>query len=206
MIIVGELEDALTSARTIEDLPTMFPGASLKVLTPNMISGPADVNALRLFIEKEHLDVLYVDQLSLLEDARHGKTDTEQAANISKDLKNLQVMQRVPIISVSQQNRTGTEKEIGADTTQIARSDRIGQDATMVLFIVKEGDIMKLILKKSRDSENDKVLTYHIDLNLGNFVYVPDAKDGIGGKVEPVEDRFEEVPAFKDFVQEEDCF
>jgi len=190
----------------IESLPEMFPNSTLKVLTPKMINGPADVNALRMFIEKEHLDVLYIDQLSLLEDARHGRTDTEQAANISKDLKNLQVMKKIPIIAVSQQNRTGTEKENGVDTTQIARSDRIGQDATMVLFIVKEGDIMKLILKKSRDSENDKVLTYHIDLNLGNFVYVPDAKDGIGGKFEPNEDKFEEVPAFKDFVQEEDCF
>ena len=168
------------------------------------INGPADVNALRLFIEKENLDVLYVDQLSLLEDQRKGKTPVEKMSNISKDLKNLQVMKRIPIISVCQQNRTASEN--GVDTTQIAQSDRIGQDSTMIIFLEKKDDIMKLHLVKSRDSENGKVLTYHIDLNLGKFTYIPDAKDGIGGKHVNVEDRFEEVSYAKEFTTDEDCF
>ena len=167
--------------RYIDTLPDRIKG-SCKVLTPNMISGPADVNALRMFIEKENLDILFVDQLSLLEDARKGKSPVEKASNISKDLKNLQVMKRIPIISVSQQNRTSTDNDQGVDTTQIAQADRIGQDSTMIIFIIKKEDTMKLILKKSRDSENDKVLTYHVDLNKGNFTYLPDEKDGIGGK------------------------
>ena len=171
--------------RYIDNLSTMFKG-SCKVLTPNMISGPADVNALRMFIEKEHLDILFVDQLSLLEDIRKGKTPVEKASNISKDLKNLQVMTRVPIISVSQQNRTTSEN--GVDTTQIAQSDRIGQDSTMIIFIEKKDDTMKLTLVKSRDSENGKVLTYHVDLNKGIFTYVPDEKDGIGGKPNYIEE------------------
>jgi len=187
----------------IDSLPEKFNG-SLKVLTPNMINGPADVNALRLFIEKENLDVLYVDQLSLLEDQRKGKTPVEKMSNISKDLKNLQVMKRIPIISVCQQNRTASEN--GVDTTQIAQSDRIGQDSTMIIFLEKKDDIMKLHLVKSRDSENGKVLTYHIDLNLGKFTYIPDAKDGIGGKPVNVEDRFEEVSYAKEFTTDEDCF
>ena len=174
----------------IDNLSTMFKG-TCKVLTPNMISGPADVNALRMFIEKEHLDILFVDQLSLLEDARKAKTPTEKAANISKDLKNLQVLLRVPIVSVSQQNRTVSEN--GVDTTQIAQSDRIGQDSTMIVFIEKKDDTMKLTLVKSRDSENGKVLTYHVDLNRGVFTYIPSEDDGIGGKSISQQERYVEV-------------
>lgn len=161
--------------RYIEQLPTMISG-SIKVLTPKMINGPADVNSLRVFIEKEKLDVLFVDQLSLLEDRLKGKTPVEKMSNISKDLKNLQVMKRIPIISVCQQNRTKTETG-EQDTTQIAQSDRIGQDSTMIIFLEKKDEIMKLTLGKSRDSVNNKSLTYIVDLNLGIFEYVPNEDD-----------------------------
>lgn len=160
----------------IQQLPTMFSG-SIKVLTPNMINGPADVNALRLFIEKENLDILFVDQLSLLEDQRNGKTPVEKAANISKDMKNLQVLKRVPIVSVSQQNRTKNEGG-GLDTTQIAQSDRIGQDSTCIIFLEKDEDIIKLILVKSRDSVNGKTLSYLVDFNKGDFTFIPEEAGG----------------------------
>ena len=182
-IIHGNVSYQNEYKKYIDELPRMLKG-SIKVLTPKMINGPADVNALRVFIEKEKLDILFVDQLSLLEDQRKGKTPVEKASNISKDLKNLQVMKRIPIISVSQQNRTKAEGDATVDTTQIAQSDRIGQDSTMILFIEKKDDIMKITLVKSRDSENGKVLTYCVDLNLGNFVYIPDENDANYGQTE----------------------
>ena len=179
----GNIEVRNEYENYINNLPNKFKG-TLKVLTPNMINGPANVNALGTFIEKEKLDILFVDQHSLLEDQRKGKSPTEKASNISKDLKNLQVLKRVPIIAVSQQNRTSSEN--GQDTTQIAQSDRIGQDSTVVIFIEKKNEnginIMKLSLVKSRDSENEKVISYQVDLNKGNFTYIPDENDGLGGK------------------------
>ncbi len=187
----------------MDSLPTMFSG-SLKVLTPNMISGPADVNSLKLFIEKEHLDILFVDQLSLLEDQRKGKTPVEKMSNISKDLKILQVMSRIPIISVCQQNRTASEN--GVDTTQIAQSDRIGQDSTMIIFLEKKDDTMKLYLVKSRDSENGKMLTYHVDLNSGNFVYIPSDKDGLSKGSSTSMERVTPPPVIKDIPMDEDYF
>ena len=171
-LIHGNISIQTEYEQFIKQLPTMFTG-SLKVLTPNMINGPADVNALRLFIEKEGLDILFVDQLSLLEDYRHGKTPVEKAANISKDLKNLQVLKRVPIISVSQQNRSKNDGG-GVDTTQIAQSDRIGQDSTCIIFLEKDEDIIKLNLVKSRDSANGKVLSYLVDFNKGDFTFIPE--------------------------------
>ena len=46
---------------------------TIKVLTPAMIDGPAGVTALRAFIEKDKLDMLCVDQHSLLEDDRKAR-------------------------------------------------------------------------------------------------------------------------------------
>ena len=160
--------------RYIEDLPNMFTG-SFKILHPTMINGPAGVSALRAFIEKEKLDILFIDQHSLLEDDRHAKTPVERASNISKDLKNLQVMTRIPIISVSQQNRTTSDN--GVDTTQIAQSDRIGQDSTVILFLEKKDKELTMTLVKSRDSENGKKLKYLVDLNQGYFTYLPDENE-----------------------------
>lgn len=156
----------------IDELPTKFKG-SINVLTPTMIDGPAGVNSLRAFIEKENLDILFIDQHSLLEDDRKARTPVERAANISRDLKNLQVMKKIPIISVSQQNRTTTESG-KVDTTQIAQSDRIGQDSTVVIFLEKKDDIIKLSLVKSRDSDNGRTLSYKVDFNRGIFVYIPE--------------------------------
>ena len=161
----------------IEELPNTFSG-SLKVLTPKMINGPAGVNALRAFIEKENLDILLVDQHSLLEDDRKAKNPVEKAANISRDLKNLQVLKRIPIISVSQMNRTKNEDDSDLiDLVQIAQSDRIGQDSTIVLGISrdkKDKDLMKLQIVKSRDTENGKVLSYIVNWNLGKFTFIPE--------------------------------
>lgn len=162
--------------RYIDSLPTRLKG-SLKVLTPNMINGPAGVSALRAFIEKEHLDILFVDQHSLLEDDRKAKNPVEKAANISRDLKNLQVMKKIPIISASQQNRNSTENGIG--TEHIAQSDRISQDSTIILALEKKDNIMKVHLIKSRDSENGAILKYLVDFNRGMFTYVPDGDEPV---------------------------
>ena len=166
----------------IDSLKTRFSG-SFKVITPQMINGPAGVNALRAFIEKEKLDILFVDQHSLLEDDRKAKNPIEKAANISKDLKLLQVMKKIPIISVSQMNRTKNDSDTDLiDSTQIAQSDRIGQDSTCIIGISrdkKDNNILKLQLVKSRDSENGKILNYQVDFNRGVFTFIPDENSPI---------------------------
>jgi replicative DNA helicase len=155
---------------------------TIKVLTPNDIQGPATVSALRTFIEKENLDILLVDQYSLLEDQYHAKTTHEKVANISKDIKNLQVMSKIPIVSVSQMNRTKND-DGEQDTTQIGLSDRIGQDATTILMLSREityadmektkpvDDKLILNIVKSRDGGAGKLI-YKADFNYGNFIFL----------------------------------
>lgn len=172
-----------------EVLPTIK--GTIKVLTPQMINGAAGVTALRAFIDKEKLDILFIDQHSLLDDDRKAKNPVEKAANISKDLKLLQVIKRIPIISVSQMNRTKNEGDSDLiDSTQIAQSDRIGQDSTVIIGISrdkKDNNLMRMQLVKSRDSENGKILSYHVDLNKGLFQFINEDSDQVS---ESYEDRY----------------
>lgn len=178
-MIRGNLDIHNQYEKYIQDLKDGKVKGTIKVLTPDMISGPAGVTALRAFIEKEKLDMLCIDQHSLLEDDRKAKNPVEKAANISRDLKNLQVMERIPIIAVSQQNRNSTEN--GVDTTHIAQSDRIGQDSTVILNFEQDGKVLTMHILKSRDSVVGKKLQYAIDLDKGVFEYLPATNDANGG-------------------------
>ena len=162
----------------IDGLKNKYKG-SIKVLTPQDIDGPAGVTSLRAFIEKENLDILFVDQHSLLEDDKRGKTPIEKASNISKDLKNLQVLKHIPIIAVSQQNRNNTEEGAVIDVSRIAQADRIGQDSTVVLFFEQKDNVLTMHIAKSRDSVAGKKINYAIDLDKGIFNYIPTENDPI---------------------------
>lgn len=179
--------------RYIDTLSTKYTG-SLKVLTPAMINGVAGVTALRAFVEKEKLDILFVDQHSLLEDDRKARDPVTRAANISKDLKNLQVLKKIPIIAVSQQNREKTDN--GATTANIAQTDRISQDSTILIFLEQKDNVLTLNLAKSRDSETGKQLKYAIDLDKGIFNYIVTDTDGISTKedINNLLEEYEENP------------
>ena len=177
-IIKGNADLQTQYKKYIDELPNKYTG-TIKVLTPEMIDGPAGVTALRAFIEKEELDILCVDQHSLLEDDRHGRSPVEKASNISKDLKNLQVLKKIPILAVSQQNRESTEN--GVNTQHIAQSDRIAQDSTIVIFFEQKDGVLTMHLVKSRDSANMKNLSYAIDLDKGIFQYIPEENNAVAG-------------------------
>ena len=191
-LIHGNVNIRVEYEKYIDSLKNGKIRGDIKVLTPDMISGPAGVTALRAFIEKEKLDMLCIDQHSLLEDDRKARNPIEKAANISRDLKNLQVMERIPIIAVSQQNRNSTED--GVDTTHIAQSDRIGQDSTIIINFDQDGSTLTMNLLKSRDSVVGKKLQYAIDLDKGKFTYIPSSTDAANGagEIEKLKEEFVE--------------
>lgn len=163
----------------------------LYVLTPNQLGRPATVGDLRAFIDKYKLEMLCVDQYSLLEDERKGRTTIDKTSNISRDIKNLQVLTQIPIISVTQQNREKPE-DGNANTANTANSDRISQDATILLALEKKDDILKINIAKSRDGGDGRHLRYIVDLNHGNFTFLPDEKDATdGAKCEDLKNEYE---------------
>lgn len=171
----GKVEVQNEYKNYIDSLGTKYKGC-LKILTPAMINGPAGVTALRAFIEKENLDILCIDQHSLLEDDRKAHNPVEKAANISRDLKNLQVLKHIPIIAVSQQNRASTEN--GTTTANIAQSDRISQDSTIVIFLEQKDGILSLNLVKARDASNNKKINYACDFDKGILQFMPEEMKG----------------------------
>lgn len=182
----------------------------IKVLTPADIAGPATVDALQAFIEKENLDILFVDQYSLLEDNSRAKVAHEKVANISKAIKNLQVLKQIPIIAVTQMNRTKNEDKT-QDTTQIALSDRIGQDATIILMLDKHDAEdpnhpgaykVTINLVKSRDGGDGRKLEYLWNFNTGDYKYISNGNDGVTS-----EEDFEEIEnSYRvDYAVDEGC-
>ena len=174
----------------IENIKQNIPG-TIVILTPAMVGGPVGVGTLRAFVEKEKLDMLCVDQHSLLSDDRGAKNNIERAANISTDLKLLQTLTGIPIITVSQQNREKVE-ENGADTRNVSQSDKIGQDSTIVIALDKKDNVLTLNLIKTRDGGEGNHLRYLINLDKGSFIFLPDEEDATkGSKCEDLKNEFE---------------
>lgn len=183
--------------RFLESLSTKIKG-HIRVLTPEMIGGLAGTTELRGFIEKDDLDMLCVDQHSLLVDDKHAKNPVERASNISRDLKTLQVLKKIPIIAVSQQNRQSMED--GINLTHISQSDRIGQDSTIVLALEKKEDVLIVNLLKSRNSENSAQFKYAVDFDKGIFEYINIENDGLKGF------KSKELKSEFDYDEEESVF
>ena len=83
------------------------------------------------------------------------------------------------------------------DTTQLAMSDRFAQDATFIVAIAKnnkDDTILELQLIKSRDSVVGAKLQYKVNLNLGEFIYIPNSKDNVTSEEElqQLENRYSE--------------
>ena len=174
----------------LERMSKDIPG-KIKVITPKAVNGIMGVNALRAFVEKEKIDILCIDQHSLLEDDRNAKDVVVRAANISKDLKRLQVLKRIPIVAVSQANRAVAENgTMGLEN--IAQADRIGQDSTVVIGLEQKDGVLSLHLLKSRDSERGNVLKYALDFDKGGYTFIPNETDGMSdNRYEEVRDRYE---------------
>lgn len=154
---------------------------SFKVLTPNGAGGKVTVDTLAAFIEKENLEILFIDQYSLLEDTSKARTSFERVGNIAKEIKQLQVKYQIPIIAVSQMNRTKNE-DGSQDTTQIGLSDMIPQYATVLLMLDRDkNDKKKLTINivKARDGGDGNKLDYIVDWNQGTFKYIPSENDGV---------------------------
>ena len=179
-IIHGNSELMNSYKAFLDSIESRFTG-TLKVITPKMIKHAATVTDLEAFIEKEKLDILFIDQHSLMEDQRRAKDPVTRAANISKDLKNLQVLKRIPIITVSQQNRNMVDDDSVIDVSHIAQADRIGQDSTVVVFLEQKNHVLTMHLAKSRDNGAGVKLKYAIDLDKGIFQFIPNEDDALNG-------------------------
>lgn len=171
---------------------------SILVVTPEMLDGNATVTKLRSFIERSNLDMLCIDQYSLMDDERKGKVGFEAFSNIAKDLKKLQVMKHIPILAVSQLTREEAEK--GLTIENVAGSYDIMRYATTALLLEqkdKEDQKVKrlvITIGKARDSKAGSKLTYLWDINYGRFTFVPTENDATqGSHIEELKEEYGDI-------------
>lgn len=154
----------------------------VKVMTLEDIpDGNCTVDVLKTFVEKEKLDILFVDQYDLMEDTHKTHAEHEHVAHIAKDMKKLQQLKKIPIISVCQMTRQKNE-DGSQDTTQLAGSDKISRYATSIIALEqkqREDKRIELTLNiiKARDGGDHNKFIYTTNFNTGNFEYVTVATD-----------------------------
>lgn len=186
--IQNEYEEAL------KNLPKNIKG-KLFIRTPDMFSGPVTVSQLKLFIEEDKLDIIFIDQYSLLYDERGAKDITSRFANLSVDIKNLQTLKKLPIVIVNQLGRGANQDGKDTDLRDLSGSDRIGQDASIVISIErkKEEKLTILYIIKNRDGEDGGKFTYYHDIDKGYFRYIPTENDANKGQqVEYIKEEYQE--------------
>lgn len=151
------------------------------VTTPKDFNGMATVSKLRMFVEKNNLDILGVDQLSLMLDERASRGEQERIklGHISADLYLLSCELKIPIIALVQANREAAKKGNVDDNTapqleDIRESDDIAHNSSRVISMrqTKAGLLLNVI--KNRGGRNGDKLLYHWDIDTGYFHYASD--------------------------------
>jgi len=179
---------AITAGRQVEGLDELAAkydqyAGNLFILTPAMIGGNATPKKLREFVRSYDLDVLIIDQLSLVspDPSTGGKSEWEQRGAVSFGIASLINELKKPVIAVSQQNREAAKQE--ADLANLAGSDRFGQDATLVLDLSRSGEdknVLKVrVLKARKFRQPTEAWEFDWQIDEGIFTHRTNAMDGV---------------------------
>lgn len=131
------------------------------------------VNELEAFFEANNLDILGVDQISLLNDQRKGKDKREKFTNIAEDLFLLSEKLQKPILAVGQANRDAVKSKKKEEETpelhEIAESDGLPQNSTRCISMKVVNKVLRISIKKNRYGRNNVDVLMLWETNLGIF-------------------------------------
>lgn len=162
----------------------------VRIVTQKEFGGKPTVAKLENFIVKEKLDILFIDQLSLLKDQRKSRDRRLSYENICTDLLELTMRYEIPIVCAVQANRM-TSQQMSEEPydlprlENIAESDAIGQIATKVLSMCQhEG---RLIIKcvKNRNLGLGEKAVYDWQIDKGIFEFNEDGTSQAQGNTPP---------------------
>lgn len=90
-------------------------------------------------VEQYKPAVMFIDGIYLLSDARSKKStvDWQRVTNISRDIREMILYTKTPVIGTMQANRSASKHQDG-DMAEIAYADAVGQDATMAMRVINE--------------------------------------------------------------------
>lgn len=124
-------------------------------------------------VAKEHnVDLIILDQLSLLDDEKSTDNKTVRYSNISQDIKLAGVEMQIPWITVAQANREAEKDKKTRENAPLLHhveySDALVQDATRVISLKYAEGILTLSLKKNRfgGKNVDVMMKWDIDKGI----------------------------------------
>jgi hypothetical protein len=88
-------------------------------------------------IEHYKPHVVFVDGMYLMSDVNGARKMNERVANISRAMRQIILRNNIPVIATVQANRDAAKNE-DANTEEVAFSDSLGQDCTMLVRVVNE--------------------------------------------------------------------
>jgi hypothetical protein len=100
-------------------------------------AGGDTVPWLRAKAEKFKPDYIFVDGMYLMSDVRKSRKENERVKSISRDLSDLRLDLKIPIIVTIQANRDAAKNQ-DANLDEIAFSDALSQDATCIMRVINE--------------------------------------------------------------------
>lgn len=143
--------------------------SSLEPLIVETATGVSNVSAK---IEQYQPDIVFIDGAYLMEDDQGAKEDWLRVAHITRDLKALAKLKKLPICINTQADST-TSKKTGPELENIGFSKAIGHDSDVVLGLLRDEEMiedreMKVKVLKQREGTLGNVLL-NWDFTTMNF-------------------------------------
>jgi replicative DNA helicase len=130
---------------------------------------PSEVRARARRLKREHPDLglIVVDYLQLMQVPGSNENRTTEISNISRSLKSLARELNVPVIALSQLNRSVEQRPDKVPMmSDLRESGAIEQDADLILFIYRDEVYNK---ETERKNEADIIIAKHRNGELGKF-------------------------------------
>lgn len=146
----------------------------LYTVTPQDFGGYPTVSKLGSFVERYDLDMLVIDQISLLADSYHTNSRYDSYTNLSKEIKSLQTMRKIPVLTVVQLNRGASSKDVvDPGTEHISGSNRIVEDATLAISVKQpQLETLELRIMKCRTAAAGTKLTYKWNIDKFDLEFI----------------------------------
>ena len=173
-----DVEGYLDYINNLSGLPGCF-----IIVTQEQFGGRPTVQQLRNFIEENQLDILGIDQLSLMSDGRASRNDPPRMrlSHIAEDLFLLSSEYKIPILALAQANRDAVNKENqdAPGLENIKESDDIAHNSSKCIGMRQWNGHMIMDIIKNREGRVGDKLMYAWQIDSGYFEYVPTGSDAV---------------------------
>lgn len=151
-------------------------GACFKIATQKDFGGRPTVQHIRNFVEENKIQIMGIDQLSLMADGRASRNDPPRMrlSHIAEDLFLLSTEYKIPILALAQANRAGINKEdemAAPGLESIKESDDIAHNSSKCIGMRQNNGNLILDIIKNREGRVGDKLLYNWDIDVGHFTY-----------------------------------